>query len=110
MASPFLVEYENLLSNCGTDYTRVNHAELPKDEIRKFYGGDVFRYLTFPNKQVFGWDGLLGRVLSSSYVPLPDDPGYPPLIAGLKRIFDKYAEDGHVTFEYDTEVYLGQPE
>jgi SAM-dependent methyltransferase len=109
-ASPFLVEYEDLLSSCGTDYTRVNHTLISKDEIRKFYGGDVFRYVTFPNEQVFDWDGLLGRALSSSYVPLPEDAGYAPLIAGLKKAFDTYAVDGKVTFEYDTEVYLGQPE
>lgn len=108
--NPFLREYEALLRNLETDYPRVNHTEVAREAIASFYGGDHYRYLIFPNAQILDWEGLLGRALSSSYVLLPDDPGYGRLMSELERIFNAYSVGGKVTFEYDTELYLGRLE
>ncbi len=104
---PLLEEYEALLASLETDCARVNHANVTQEAISEFYG-KPYQYTTFPNEQVFDWDGLLGRVLSSSYVPLPNDPGYAAMAAELRRIFDAYSQNGTVAFEYETQVYLGQ--
>ncbi|MBC8066538.1 MAG: class I SAM-dependent methyltransferase, partial [Chlorobia bacterium] len=90
----FLKEYEALLKSLESDYTQINHREVTREAISSFYGSDHYRYLTFPNEQILDWDGLLGRALSSSYVPLPEDPGYGRLMSELERIFQVHSEGG----------------
>lgn len=58
--------------------------------------------------QRFDMNGLIGRTLSCSYAPQPGDPRYEPMIAELTRLFDEHQQDGIVTFEYDTEIYIGR--
>jgi hypothetical protein len=57
---------------------------------------------------VFGYEGLRGRLLSSSYAPAAGDPRHEPMMAELRAIFDRHQQDGKVTFEYDTQVYWGR--
>lgn len=106
--TPFLEEYEALLKTLDSDYTSAWLNRVNKDSIAQFFGGPQFEVHTFPNRQVFNRHGLLGRVLSSSYVPLPEDPAYPRMERELRRIFDTHKTDGQVVLEYDTELYLGQ--
>jgi len=61
----------------------------------------------FNNYQLFDFEGLKGRLLSSSYAPMPDHPNYNQMIDELERIFNFNAVDGKVKFEYDTELYYG---
>jgi hypothetical protein len=78
------------------------------DERRAFFGSDTFALHTFLNEQVFDWDGVRGRLLSSSYTPEPGHPNYEPMLAQLRRIFDQHNQNGAVTFVYDTEAWIGQ--
>jgi hypothetical protein len=43
----------------------------------------------FNNQQVFDFEGLKGRLLSSSYMPLQGEPGFEGMIADFKELFDK---------------------
>jgi ubiquinone/menaquinone biosynthesis C-methylase UbiE len=107
--TPFLEAYEQMLRTFGTDYDVVNQQNPEHvPERRAFFGGDAFALHTFPNQQVFDWDGVRGRLLSSSYTPEPDHPNYEPMLAELRRIFDQHNENGTVTFVYATEVWIGQ--
>lgn len=106
--TPFLEEYESLLKTLESDYTSAWLNRVNRESIAQFFGGTHFELHTFPNEQLFDWDGLLGRVLSSSYVPLPDSPGYDLMVKRLREIFDQHSQTGKVAFEYNTEVYLGQ--
>lgn len=105
-ASPFLADYERLLVDFGTDYTKVAREHLPLSE-RDFTNlfGVPFRRAVFPNAQVFDFDGLRGRVMSASYVPMPGQPGYAGLLAGLRTVFDRHQAGGRVTMAYQTEVF-----
>lgn len=105
----FLRKYDELLQTGGVDYGRVDHRNITREQIQEFYGSAEVRFVTFPNRQLFGWEGLLGRVLSSSYVPLPGDERYEPMVTGLMKLFEAYQVDGQVPFEYETEVHYGQP-
>lgn len=105
--TPFLRAYEALLREHGTDYTSVNHENVTEESIRTVLGPDFSRRVV-PNRQVFDFGALRGRLLSSSYAPNEDHPGYAPMMDALRRIFDEHARDGHVAFEYDTEIYLGK--
>ena len=46
--------------------------------------------------------------LSSSYVPVEEEAGYPELLHRLKEIFQRHAKNGSVAFEYETKLYYGR--
>jgi len=105
--SPFLRDYEKLLATYGTDYQEVRH-ERTTDEIAEFFAPSPFESRELPNRQEFDYEGIEGRLLSSSYTPQPDDPKYAPMLQELRRIFDAYKKDGKVAIEYATRVFYGQ--
>lgn len=107
-STPFLRDYERLLLAHGTDYRQVDHTRIGDEELRTFFAPIEYRSACFDNIQVFDFDGLYGRLLSSSYAPAETDPGYPAMVKALRHIFDKHQIDGRVTFAYDTRVFYGQ--
>ena len=46
--------------------------------------------------------------MSSSYAPNKSHPDYGPMIAELRKVFDKYSVNDTVRFEYITTVYSGK--
>jgi SAM-dependent methyltransferase len=106
-STPFLRAYEALLHEHGTDYTTVNHENVTDESLRTVLGGG-YGSRVVPNEQVFDFEGLKGRLLSSSYAPNVGHPGHEPMLAALDRIFREHQQDGRVRFEYDTEIYFGR--
>ena len=106
--TPFLVAYEQLLKDYSTDYEQVDHRRIDDHVIRDFFGSDRFRLNQFINVQVFDYEGVKGRLLSSSYAPENGHPNYEPMLAELERIFQTYQDEGRVVFEYVTQMYYGQ--
>ncbi len=104
--TPFLRAYEALLLHYGTDYNTVRHETIDSRILGGFFT-DGYALHKFPNVQIFDYEGLEGRLLSSSYAPAPGHPDHEPMIAELKRIFALYQQDGKVSIDYITEVYLG---
>jgi SAM-dependent methyltransferase len=76
--------------------------------LRKFFGQTSFEMHALENYQILDWQGLLDRVYSSSYMPLPDDPTNVPMTAALREIFDAFSSNGQIRIEYETRVYFGQ--
>ncbi len=58
--------------------------------------------------QEFDYDHLEGRLLSSSYAPMPGDANYDPMLRELRRIFAAFHHQGRVRMEYLTRMYYGQ--
>jgi ubiquinone/menaquinone biosynthesis C-methylase UbiE len=106
--TPFLVAYEQLLKDYSTDYEQVDHRRIDAAVIREFFGSDNFRLKQFKNVQVFDYEGVKGRLLSSSYAPEEGHPKYEPMMAELQRIFQAHQAEGKVIFEYVTQMYYGQ--
>lgn len=106
-ASPFLRGYEELLRNWSTDYTRVDHRQVTPAVIAVFFAPNRHLTVRMPNRQVFDYAGLQGRLLSSSYAPAAGHPSHAPMLAALRRLFDAHHVDGQVSFEYETVLYLG---
>lgn len=104
--SPFLAAYEQLLIEYGTDYQEVNHTNIDETTIRDFFQTRVTQE-SFPNQQLFDYQGLEGRLLSSSYVPTRDQPNYQPMLVRLKEIFESYQQNGLVAFDYECKLYYG---
>lgn len=109
-ATPFLRDYEQLLRTYGTDYEASRHTNFDAAIIRAFFAPNPMFMQTFENQQRFDYDGLRGRLLSSSYTPEPGDPRHAPMLAELQRSFAQHAVNGTVVFEYNTVLYYGQLE
>jgi SAM-dependent methyltransferase len=105
--TPFLRDYEQLLLTYGTDYADVRH-ERTTDEVNQFFDPMPYQERLFENRQEFDYAGIEGRLLSSSYVPGPEDAKYAPMLAELRRIYDRHAVDDRACFEYKTRVYFGK--
>ncbi len=106
--TPFLVEYESLLQQFGTDYNQINHRNIDSQKVRDFFQGADVMETEFENIQPMDYDGVEGRLLSSSYVPNVGDAEYAPMLSCLRKIFDEHADDGHVDMRYKTLLYAGQ--
>jgi len=106
-STPFLREYEHLLLAYGTDYREVRH-ERTTAEIADFFSPSPFRSSTLEMRQEVDYAGLEGRLLSSSYTPMPDHKNYEPMLRELRRIFDAHQDNGSVSLDYNTLVYYGR--
>jgi SAM-dependent methyltransferase len=105
--TPFLVEYEAFLLKYATDYEKVRHENVDKLRLREFFQGP-YMSATFNNIQVFDFDGLKGRMFSSSYMPNEDDPIAQQMVDALQALFAKHEQDGRINILYDTNVYLSR--
>jgi SAM-dependent methyltransferase len=109
-STPFLCAYEALLRTYGTDYLEVQHQNVDDAALRKFFAAGKFERRSVYNEQLLDFNGLAGRLLSSSYAPAKGQQNYEPMMRELERVFEKHAEEGRVCFEYDTELYFGRVE
>ena len=105
-STPFLRAYEQLLLDFGTDYKEVRH-ERTTAEIRGFFAPSTYQEAVFKYRQEFDYEGLEGRLLSSSYTPQPGHAKYAPMLQALRGIFDQHQRSGQVHFDYDTRVFYG---
>lgn len=106
-STPFLKAYESLLIEFGTDYAEVRHEITEAEAIDTFFTNGYF-LSSFPSSQEFDLPSLKGRLMSSSYTPAAGSPRHQPMMDQLQVIFDSHHQNGKVTFEYDTRVYLGE--
>jgi hypothetical protein len=103
----FLIEYEQFLLKYASDYTKVRHDNINEETLTAFFAGE-FRTANFANKQVLDFDGIKGRVSSSSYMPSESDARYPMMVEELRTLFAKHAENDRITVLYDTNVFYKQ--
>ncbi len=106
-SNAFLRDYEELLKKYGTDYEKVRHDNLDKEIFEKSFQAD-FSVKTFLNVQTLDFEGLKGRVLSSSYMPSENDSRFEPMIIELQRLFEKYAESGKIQILYNTNIFYSR--
>lgn len=103
----FLQAYEDFIKMFATDYLQVNHKNIDEEIFKSFFENG-YQMESFLNYQYFDLEGLKGRILSSSYMPGPGHSDFDFMMSVLKKIFNRFAEDGKVTIEYDTKIYYGQ--
>lgn len=105
--TPFLADYEALLKRHSSEYERITASRADPTTMRLFLG-PTMQLETFPNQQHLDFEGLEGRLMSSSYAPEPGSAEHRPMIARLREIFDRHAQDGRITLPYRTLVYFAQ--
>ena len=104
----FLRDYEELLRHFGTDYARVNESYPRAEQMLAFFGPNEFTSHSLPNAQEFDFEGLSGRLRSSSYAPAQGQPQFEPMMEELQRVFDRHQQNGIVRMEYRTHIYAGR--
>lgn len=106
--TPFLEGYETLLQRHGTDYASVAARHPDDARMRAWFGEGLRGSARFEHRQLLAFDGLRGRLLSSSYVPKAGHSGHVPMLRALRELFDATARGGTVSMDYDTRVFAGE--
>jgi SAM-dependent methyltransferase len=102
----FLHDYDQLVRTGPMEGMKTWNDDLTDEAVGSFLG--EHRTIKLPNSQELDYKGLVGRLLSSSYAPLPGEEAYDGTLARLGEIFKQHQVNGVVRFEYDCEVYAGQ--
>ncbi len=105
--TPFGTDYDELIIRHGIDYVQVQHRQIDTESIRHFFAPNPFVLKTFPNYQDLNFEGLKGRLLSSSYMPTPQDKGYNSMISDLQELYTQYKINDLVRIDYETKMYIG---
>jgi len=107
LGSPFMQAYEAAMQLLK-EYDEINRWQRDRNAVARLFGENPFATLEFSHQQTFDWEGLRGRVLSSSYVPKPGAPGHDELMSALRRAYDAQQRDGVVQFDYVTRLHVGR--
>jgi ubiquinone/menaquinone biosynthesis C-methylase UbiE len=105
--------YERILNEFGTDYETVRSKYPQQEKLTEFFRSSdtaaaAMQQASFPNAQEFDFEGLMGRIVSSSYMPQPDHPRYDAMLHQVEELFSRCQQDGHVRLEYDCVVTYGR--
>jgi SAM-dependent methyltransferase len=105
--SPFLQAYEEFLHRHAVDYQQVVHRQVANfDVLREFFAPCEVKLINIPAEQRFDFDGLRGRLLSSSYVPR-EGLKAEAMLAALPELFASHQQDDRVIFRYETKIFYG---
>lgn len=103
----FLAGFEALLKRYGVDYTEVSERYGDDAAMAAWFDNGYAHKATFPNAQQLDFDGLKGRLMSSSFAPRVGHPDHEPMLVALRELFDRTATNGAVEFAYETRLYVG---
>ena len=105
--SEFIQEYEKIIYNLHSSKIKPTHAQdNMTDEIFKTFFTN-YEIVNLPNSQEFDFNGLWGRTLSNNHMPKENEPEYKKLYDNIKKLFNKYENNGKVLFEYRTQIVIG---
>lgn len=100
--------YERILEEFGEDYRAVQGRHLTEERLEAFFSPVAMQCATLPNHQELTLEGLVGRILSSSYMPQEGHPGYGSMMDAARTLFTANAYNGLVRMEYECTVCYGR--
>ena len=106
-AGGFTAAYQELVHRHQADRSAVTADRVSAGAVARFFGPGGYRTATFDNPHHLDRDGLLARLASSSYMPLPPDPRHDVVTAEAIDLFDRYQKARTVTIGQETRVYFG---
>ena len=104
-STPGIRAYYALCEEFGTDFHKVRQS-WRVEGVGDFFAGPHDLHV-LPNEQYFGFEGLYGRLRSSSYIP-KEGPRVEEMSVQLREIFEEYAENGQFCFPCQTKMYVGR--
>jgi SAM-dependent methyltransferase len=109
--SPFIQKYDELIERYrverSTDRVR-DLGGMESSKFKPFFATNDFESRTFDNPQILDREGLMDRLSSSSYMPLPSHPKHAQMLKAANELFDAYQEKNQVVIAHDTRVYFGK--
>ena len=106
-STPFLRAYEDFVRCHSIDYEQVTHKYLASyAALERFFAPNRMQLIQQHNEQRLDFDGLHGRLLSSSYIPKSGEK-YEAMSRELPQLFSSHAAGGEIVLQYDTKIYFG---
>lgn len=102
--SGFNADYEKLIGEYGRNFSRVGSAYGNK--LSEFFS--EYSRFTFDNPKRLDLEGLTGRLLSASYMPVEGEARYGEMLDSIGEMFERNREGGTVTMQMTTELFLGR--
>lgn len=65
-------------------------------------------HLKFSNPHTYDLKGLIGLELSNSHAPDESHHAFPAIADSLERVFEKFQDQGKITINFTTNLYLGR--
>ena len=85
----------------------MNHKTVANPgAITQFFSPNTVQLISQQASQHFDFEGLRGRLLSSSYVPR-SGASADRMLSELPDLFSKFADNGRVIVHYETKIYFG---
>ena len=100
--------FEDLLQRFGIDYETVQRKYPNENALRAFFHPSPMHRISLENFQLLDREALLGRVVSSSYMPTPGHPGYPTMLKQIDHLFAENEQHGVVRLNYQCTISYGQ--
>ncbi|EDX87419.1 Methyltransferase domain family [Synechococcus sp. PCC 7335] len=107
-STPFLVAYEQLLKTYSLDYGQVNHKRIDRAVLSDCFSPSEIYEKRASYTQTFDYEGIKGRMLSSSYVPEIGQRNHEEMVARLNEIFREHSVSDRIHFKYTTRMFYGQ--
>jgi SAM-dependent methyltransferase len=108
LADPVAGAYEAILQHHARPLPRVTHQQIDESAMRAFFGGGHYHRAAFANHQELDFEGLLGRMRSSSYAPSKGSAEYFPMVHELEELHADFADErGLVCLRYSCNCYSG---
>lgn len=107
-SQPFQKSYEELLKKYAPEYDKVNHLNTTEKHVQDFLAPGDAKLYEFVNPQKLDIETLLGRMQSASYTPKFGTEGWDRLSEAVIELFDRYEENGKISFELKTRLFLGK--
>jgi SAM-dependent methyltransferase len=107
----FSAAYDAMVREFQIDWRKVHHENITSHDsavLHEFFAPGGYQMITFDNPQTLDLDGVLARALSSSYLPLPGQPGCDPMLQRLREIFALHATESRVVQGCTTKLYYGR--
>lgn len=108
-SAPILDAWSSMLREHSPEYDAVSvRDEAAEAGMAALFGEAGYRTFALPHEQVLDAEAFWGRLISSSYTPLPGEPGHEEIRTRSQEIFDEHAVEGVVRFPYETQVFIGK--
>jgi len=107
-ATPFHREYEDLLVRRCPKYRELQGKADSVEKFDALLGAGRWTRHAVPNEQRLDREGLVGRLLSSSYAPRAGEPTHEETLAELRALWDRHAERGAIAMRYRTVIITGR--
>jgi len=104
----FQKDYEEILTHLLPEYVEVTHKNISVEMIKEFVSPSQLHIASFDHFQTFDFDGLIGRLISSSYCPDENSELYSIIKSELYTIFKKHRINNIIKFNYKTMVYWAE--